>query len=182
MPNGFVMNAHRLDPYKNFKFRVLWPDKRDGTPVPVLGVSKVSALKRTTEVVNHRSGGENSTDHKSPGRTKYEGVTMERGITHDLEFENWANMVHPYAGDASMDLVNYKKELTLEVMNEKGHVALRYFLHDCWVSEFTAVPDLDANANAVAIESIKIELEGWERDPSTAEPIEAQPVTTSGTS
>ena len=97
---------------------------------------------------------------------------MERGITHDLEFERWANQVHPYAGDAAMDLQNYKQELTLEVMNEKGQVALRYFLHGCWVSEFTAMPDLDANANAIAIESIKIELEGWERDQGTTEPDE----------
>jgi phage tail-like protein len=180
MANGFVVNAHRFDPYKNFKFRILWPDRRDGTPVPVLGVSKVGALKRTTEVVEHRSGGENSTDHKSPGRTKYEGITLERGITHDLEFEKWANMVHPYAGDTAMDLVNYKKELMLEVMNEKGHVALRYFLHDCWVSDFTAMPDLDANANAVAIESIKIELEGWERDKDQPEPAESADVPVSG--
>ena len=166
MANGFVKNAHRYDPYKNFKFKVLWDGK------PVLGVSKVSSLKRTTEVVKHRSGGDNSTDHKSPGRTTYDAITLERGITHDLEFEKWANMVHPYAGDAGMDLKNYKKELTLEVENERGQVALRYFLHGCWVSEFTAVPDLDANANAVAIESIKIELEGWERDPDTKEPDE----------
>ncbi len=170
MANGFVVNAHRFDPYKNYKFRVIW----DGRPV--LGVSKVGALKRTTEVVKHRSGGENSTDHKSPGRTTYDSLTMERGITHDLEFEKWANLVHPFNGDTAMDLVNYKKELTLEVMNEKGHVAKRYFLHNCWVSEFTAVPDLDANANAVAIEHIKIELEGWERDPQTKEPDERSPV------
>jgi phage tail-like protein len=172
MANGFVKNAHRYDPYKNFKFKVIMDGK------PVLGVSKAGALKRTTEVVKHRSGGENSTDHKSPGRTTYEGITMERGITHDLEFEKWANLVHPYAGDAGMDLVNYKKDLTLEVMNEKGHVALRYFLYDCWVSEFTAVPDLDANANAVAIESIKIELEGWDRDIDTKEPDESADVPT----
>lgn len=178
MANGFPKNAHRIDPYKNFKFRVLWPPKRDANPVPVLGLSKVGTLKRTTEVVTHRSGGENSTDHKSPGRTSYEGVTMERGITHDLEFEKWANTVHPYSGDTAMDLVNFKKDLILEVMNEKGHVALRYFLYDCWVSEFTAVPDLDANANAVAIESIKIELEGWERDTETGEPNEASQVPT----
>ena len=163
---GFVVNAHRIDPYKNFKFRVLWDGK------PVLGVSKVSSLKRTTEVVKHRSGGDNSTDHKSPGRTSYEGVTMERGITHDHEFEKWANLVHNINGDPLMDLVGYKKELTLEVMNEKGQVALRYFLHRCWVSEFTAVPDLDANANATAIEHLKVELEGWERDPDTTEPSE----------
>jgi phage tail-like protein len=174
MANGFVVNAHRFDPYKNFKFRVIW----DGRPV--LGVSKVGALKRTTEVVKHRSGGENSTDHKSPGRTTYDALTMERGITHDPEFEKWANLVHPYSGDSAMDLANYKKELTLEVLNEKGHVAKRYFLHSCWISEFTAVPDLDANANAVAVESMKIELEGWERDPQTKEPDEKSPVPAAG--
>lgn len=167
MAGGFVVNAHRVDPYKNYKFKVIMDGK------PVLGVSKVSALKRTTEVVKHREGGENSTDHKSPGRTSYESVTMERGITHDREFEKWANMVHPYSGDPGMDLVNYKKDLILEVMNEKGQIAFRYFLFNCWVSEYTSIPDLDANANAVAIESLKIELEGWERDLSTTEPNEA---------
>jgi phage tail-like protein len=170
MADGFIVNAHRLDPYKNYKFRVIW----DGRTV--LGVSKVSALKRTTEVVKHRQGGENSTDHKSPGRTTYESVTMERGITHDPEFEKWANLVHPYAGDTAMDLVNYKKDLMLQVHNEKGHVVKLFNLFRCWVSEFTAVPDLDANANAVAIESIKIELEGWERDIQTKEPDEKSPV------
>ncbi len=167
MANGFVVNAKRFDPYKNFKFRILWDNKA------VLGVSKVGALKRTTEVVKHRSGGENSIDHKSPGRTSYDAITVERGLTHDPEFEAWANRVHTYAGDALMDLAEYKKELTLEHMNEKGQVAYRYFLHDCWVSEYTAMPELDANANAVAIEMMKIELEGWERDLSTVEPDES---------
>lgn len=168
MANGFVVNAHRFDPYKNYKFQIRWDNK------PVMGVSKVSALKRTTEVVKHRSGGENSIDHKSPGRSSYEGITLERGLTHDPEFELWANKVHTYAGDSLMALAEYKKELTLEVMNESGDVAFRYFLHACWVSELTAVPDLDANANAVAIESMKIELEGWERDLDTTEPNEAE--------
>lgn len=167
---GFVKNAHRIDPYKTYKFRIIW----DGRPV--LGVSKVGPLKRTTTVVPYHSGGENSVDHKSPGRTSYDGLTLERGITHDEEFEKWANLVHPYAGDVAMDLVAYKKELILEVMNEKGHVALRYFLHNCWVSEFTAVPALDASANAVAVEMIKIELEGWEHDRGTPEPDEAADV------
>ncbi len=145
---------------------MLWDNK------PVLGVSKVSALKRTTEVVKHRSGGENSYDHKSPGRSSYEAITLERGLTHDREFEAWASKVHTYAGDALKDLAGYKKELTLEVMNERGQVAFRYFLHACWVSDYTSIPDLDANANAVAIESLKIELEGWERDSDTTEPDE----------
>ncbi len=175
MPTGFEANAHRTDPYKNFKFRV---KNEDGKTV--LGVSKVGPLKRTTEVVRHRDGNQNSHDSPSPGRTTYDGVTMERGITHDLEFERWANMVHPYAGDPAMDLVNYKQELTLEVMNEKGHVALRYFLHGCWASEFTAVPDFDANANAIAIESLKLEIEGWERDAGTTEPDEGSAVPAAG--
>jgi phage tail-like protein len=170
MATGFVKNAHRVDPYKSYKFRVVW----DGRPV--LGVSKVGSLKRTTNVVTYREGGENSTNHKSPGQTEYDGLTLERGITHDTEFEKWANLVHPYAGDPAKDLVGYKKDLVLEVMNEKGHVALRYFLHGCWVSEFTAVPDLDASANAVAVETMKIELEGWERDLDTKEPDEAAAV------
>lgn len=167
MAEGFVVNAHRYDPYKNYKFRVVLDNK------PVMGVSKIGSLKRTTEVVKHRWGGNNSYDHKSPGRTSYEGITLERGITHDLEFEKWANTVHNPNGDALMDLAGYKKDLTMEVMNEKGQVALRYFMYDCWVSEFTAVPDLDANANAVAIESMKIEMEYWERDTATTEPDES---------
>jgi len=170
MAKGFVTNAHRIDPYKNFKFRVVLDGK------VVMGVSKVGALKRTTEVVKHRDGGDNSSDRKSPGRTTYDGISMERGITHDPKFEAWANLVHQYSGDPAMDLVNYKKDLTLEVLNERGHVAKRYFLYRCWVSEFTAMPDLDANANAIAIESIKIELEGWARDVETAEPDESSPV------
>lgn len=170
MAKGFVKNAKRVDPYKNFKFRILWDDK------PVMGVSKVGSLKRTTEVVKHRDGGDNSTDHKSPGRTTYDAITVERGLTHDPEFEAWANKVHPYSGDTAMDLAAYKKNLTLEMMNEKGHVVYRYFLYDCWVSEYTAVPELNANANAVAIESLKIELEGWDRDKDTKEPNESDDV------
>jgi phage tail-like protein len=170
MPKGFIVNTHRFDPYKNFKFRVIW----DGRTV--LGVSKVSSLKRTTEVVKHRDGGDNSTDRKSPGRTTYDAVTLERGITHDPEFEAWANKVHPFGGDAGMDLKGYKKDLTLEVLNERGQVAKRYFLHRCWPSEWQTVPDLDANANAISIEHIKLETEGWERDPDTTEPDETAAV------
>jgi phage tail-like protein len=167
MAKGFFKNAKRKDPYKSFKFLVRWDNDI------VMGVSKVSALKRTTEVVKHRDGGDNSTDHKSPGRTTYDAITMERGLTHDPKFIEWAEKVHAYAGDPAMDLADYKKELTLEMLNEQGQVAFRYFLHDCWVSDFTSLPELNANANAVAIESIKIELEGWERDPDAKEPDES---------
>jgi phage tail-like protein len=167
MPNGFAVNATRVDPYKNYKFQIMW----DGRVV--LGISKVGALKRTTEVVKHREGGENSTDHKSPGRTTYDAITLERGITHDLEFEAWANKVHPYSGDAAMDLKGFRKDVILVVNNERGQPVKKYKIFRCWVSEYNAVPDLDANANAIAIEHIKLENEGWERDEDTKEPNEA---------
>jgi len=168
MPNGFQVNANRIDPYKTYKFQLKWDGKT------VLGVMKASVLKRTTNVITHRSGGENSVDHKTPGRTTYDAVTLERGITWDLDFENWANKVHPYAGETAMDLANFRKECALEVLNEKGQVARRFLLHGCWVSEYQAVPALDSSANAIAIETIKLEMEGWERDVSAIEPNESQ--------
>ena len=170
MPNGFTKNANRYDPYKNFKFRIVFNNK------VVFGVSKVGALKRTTEVVKHRSGGQNSYDHKSWGRSTFDAIMLERGITHDTEFEQWATMVASWAGDASSNLADYKRELTLEFLNERGQVAIRYFLHGCWVSEYTALPELDANGNHIALETMKVELEGWERDTGTPEPDDADRV------
>jgi len=164
----FAVNTHRFDPYKNFKDRVMW-DARF-----VAGVSKVGALKRTTEVVEHREGGDPSTSRKSPGRTKYEAIMLERGVTHDLEFEAWANKVwHVGAGlGAEVSLKDFRKDVILEIYNEAGQLAIAYKIFRCWVSEFQALPDLDANANAVAIQHIKLENEGWERDTEVPEPSE----------
>ena len=164
----FTVNAGRFDPYKNFKFRVKWDGRY------VAGVSKVGALKRTTEVVKHRDGGDPSSSRKSPGRSEYEAVTLERGVTHDPEFERWANKVWRVgAGSgAEVSLADFRKDIIIEVLNEAGQVALFYRLYRCWVSEFQAMPDLDANANAVAIEHLKLENEGWERDTAVAEPSE----------
>lgn len=164
----FAVNTHRFDPYKNFKFRIKWDGRY------VAGVSKVGSLKRSTEVVEHREGGDPSTSRKSPGRTKYEAITLERGVTHDLEFEAWANKVwHAGAGlGAEASLKDFRKDVILEVYNETGQVALSYRIYRCWVSEFQALPDLDANANAIAIQTIKLENEGWERDPDVSEPAE----------
>src|SRR6478609_1404006 len=146
----FTVNAQRFDPYKNFKFRVKWDNRY------VAGVSKVSALKRTTEVVKHREGGDTSSSRKSPGRTDFDAVTLERGVTHDTEFEKWANKVWNHAGGpgAEVSLKDFRKDIIIEVYNEAGQVALSYKVYRCWVSEYRAVPDLDANANAVAIQSI----------------------------
>lgn len=164
----FSVNAERFDPYKNFKFRVKWDGRY------VAGVSKAGALKRSTELVEHREGGDPSTSRKSPGRSKFEAITLERGVTHDLEFEKWANKVWSYGSGlgAETSLKDFRKNITLEVYNEAGQLAIAYKIYRCWVSEFQALPDLDANANAVAIQSIKLENEGWERDYDVAEPSE----------
>ena len=166
----FTVNADRFDPYKNFKFRVLW----EGTTTPVAGISKVGALKRTTEVVKHREGNDPSSSRKMPGRTEYEAITLERGVTHDTEFEKWANKVWNYDSGlgAEVSLKDFRRNILIEVYNEAGQLALRYKVYRCWVSEFQAVSDLDANANAVAIQTIKLENEGWERDYEVPEPAE----------
>src|SRR5215831_11585327 len=164
----FTVNASRHDPYKNFKFRVKWDGKY------VAGVSKISALKRTTEVVEHREGGDPSTSRKSPGRTKFEPITLERGVTHDTEFEEWANKVWNFGPTlgAESSLKDFRKDIIIEMYNEAGQTAISYKVYRCWVSEWQALPDLDANANAVAIQSAKIENEGWQRDLDVTEPTE----------
>src|SRR5262249_14692893 len=137
-------------------------------------VSKVSALKRTTEVVEHREGGDPSTGRKSPGRNKFEAITLERGVTHDPEFEKWANKVWQGRGGLGAGgwLKGCREDISIEVYNEAGQLALAYKIYRCWVSEYQALPDLDANANAVAIQNIKLENEGWERDIAVPEPNE----------
>lgn len=163
----FSVNTHRFDPYKNFKFRVKWDGRY------VAGVSKVSPLKRTTELVNHREGGDPSTDRISPGRSKFDAITLERGVTHDPEFEAWANMVYNTDGDAAVSLKNFRKDILIELHNLQGQVVKAYKVYRCWVSEYQALPDLDSNANAVAIERIILQNEGWERDTSVTEPTES---------
>lgn len=164
----FSVNTQRLDPYKNFKFRLKWGGKY------VAGISKVGALKRTTEVVEHRDGGDLSTSRKSPGRQKFEAVMLERGLTQDLAFHDWAGLVWNYGAalGSQVSLANFRKDLYLEFYNEAGQLVIAYKLYRCWVSEYQALPDLDANANAIAIEHIKIENEGFERDTSVTEPQE----------
>ena len=164
----FTVNAQRVDPYKNFKFRVRWGGQY------VAGISKVSALKRSTDVVEHREGGDPSTNRKSPGRTKFEAITLERGVTHDTEFEKWANKVWNFGAGLGKEvsLMDFRKDLILEMYNEAGQVVLAYKIFRCWVSEFQALPDLDASANAIAIAHLKLENEGWERDVEVGEPSE----------
>lgn len=162
----FSVNTHRFDPYKNFKFRVKWDGRY------VAGVTKCSALKRTVEVVKHREGGDPSTARHMPAATSFESITLERGVTHDDEFEKWANLVYDVGGGGAVSLKQFRKDIIIELLNEDSQVVKAYKVYRCWVSEYQAMPELDANANAVAIEMMKLENEGWERDTSVVEPAE----------
>ncbi len=166
MGQKFSVNTHRIDPYKNFKFRVLINGQA------VAGLSKMGALKKTTESIDWREAGDSSVTRKLPGRTKFEAISLEAGLTHDTTFEEWANQVNSPQGDAATSLVHYRKDIAIEVLNLQGTPVLRFKVRRAWVSEFQAMPEMDANANAVAITSLKIEHEGFERDPSLTEPAE----------
>lgn len=137
-------------------------------------MSKISHLRRTTEVITHREGGDPSTIRKSPGQTFYDPIVLERGVTHDLEFEKWANKVWNFGAGlgSEVSLKDFRKDIIIEMYNEAGQLALAYIIYRCWVSEYVALPELDANGSAVAIQKIKLENEGWERDTSVTEPEE----------
>jgi phage tail-like protein len=162
----FTVNPERFDPYKNFKFRVKWDGRY------VAGVNKISGLKRITEVLMNREGSDPSTSRKSPGITEYEAITLERGITYDHVFEKWANLVWSHGAGIEVALKDFRKNIRIELYNEAGQLVYAYNVYRCWVSEYQALPDLDANCNAIAIEHIKIENEGWERDTAVTEPVE----------
>jgi phage tail-like protein len=164
----FTVNTHRFDPYKNFKFRVKWDGRY------VAAISKVTPLKRTTEPIAHRDGADPTSPRLSPGPSKFEPITLERGVTHDTEFEKWANKVWALGAGlgAEVSLKDFRKDIIIELYNEAGQVALAYKVFRCWVSEYQALPELDANGNGVAIQLLKIENEGWERDESVPEPTE----------
>jgi phage tail-like protein len=159
----FQVNAQRIDPYKNFKFTVVWDN------AIVAGVSKVSMLKRTTEVVNHRDGADISTERLSPGRSKFDPLTLERGITFAPEFQDWANLVYSPEGDGGVSLLRFRKDIIINLHNLQGTIVRSYQVLRCWVSEYVALPELDANANAVAFEHIILQNEGFKRDPEVVE-------------
>jgi phage tail-like protein len=162
----FTANPQRVDPYRNFKFRI----KIDNNYVA--GLSKCSALKKTTEMVEWYESGDPSTPHRLPGKTKYDAITLSGGVTHDTTFEDWANLVNNFLGDASMSLKKFRKDITIDVFNEEGQKAISYQVFRCWVSEYQALPELDAAGNAVMISTVKLENEGWQRDGSVKEPTE----------
>ena len=163
----FPVNKHRIDPYKNFKFRIVWDN------LTVAGLSKMSAVKRMTEVVEWREAGGPSIIRKMPGRTKCEPITLEAGLTHDRQFITWADQVNNPLGNGATSPLNYRKEVTIEVLNMQGTAAVAFKLRRAWVSEFQALPEMDANANAVAIQTLKLEYEGFSIDEAVAEPAES---------
>ena len=165
----FTVNAYRHDPYKNFKFKVKF-----ATGDYIAGISKVTGLKKTTEVVKHREGGDPSSSRKMPGRTEYDPIILERGVTHDLEFEKWVNKVWNFGAGLGSEssLKDFRKDIIIELYNEAGQKVIAYNVYRCWVSEYQPMSDLDANANAVSIQHIKLENEGWQRDVVVTEPSE----------
>jgi len=177
MGKPFTVNIDRFDPYKTYRFLVYFGK----STTPVAAVSKVTALKRSSDVIEYKEGGD-PIILKGLGRTKYEPITMERGVTHDPEFEAWANKVWDFGNAQAPDdqrqkevsLKDFRRNLTIDVFNEAGQKVISYKVYRAWVSEFTAQADLDANANAILIQSLKIEHEGWERDSSVKEPAEPQ--------
>ena len=164
----FTVNPHRFDPYKNFKFRIKWDGKY------VAGIARVSALTRVTDVIEYREGGDPSASRKSPGRTKYEPITLERGVTHDPEFEQWAGKVWNRTGGAGAEvsLHDFRKDITIELHNEAGQLVMAWHVYRCWPSVYQALSALDGDAAATAIESLTLVHEGWERDHSITEPVE----------
>ncbi len=164
----FSVNPQRFDPYKDFKFRVKWDNRY------VAGVSRVSELRRVTEVVTHREGGDPSSSRKSPGRTEYDAITLERGVTQDVEFEQWANQTWQLGAalGSEVSLQDFRKNVILDFYNEAGQLVIAYHIYRCWVSEYVALPGLDANHAAIAIQRITLQNEGWERDVSVVEPEE----------
>src|SRR6266436_4786312 len=168
MGKPFSVNTNRFDPYKNFRFLVYL----EQSATPVAAVSKVGGLKRSSDPIEYKEGG-NPIILKGLGRTKYDPITLERGVTHDKDFEDWANAAQVLdKGAPSQSLANLRKQVRIELLNEEGQPVHRYVIHRCWVSEYQALPDLDAGANAYAIEHIKLENEGWEHDLSLSEPTE----------
>jgi phage tail-like protein len=162
----FSINSERFDPYRNFKFKVKWDNQY------VAGLSKCSALKKTTESTDWREGGDPSSSRKLPGKTSYEAITLEAGVTHDATFEDWADQVNNFEGDADMSLAGFRKNITIEVFNLQGALVLSYNVYRCWVSEFQSLPELDAGGNAVMIRTITLQNEGWQRDKNVGEPKE----------
>ncbi len=161
----YTPSAARFDPYKNFKFRVKWDGRY------VAGISKVSPLIRRTEVIEHRSGGDPSTSHKSPGRTGFDAVTLERGVSNDTAFEDWANQTWSYGAGLGAEVSpNYRKDIIIELMNDAGQLVQAYHLYACWVSDYQALPELNANASGVALQALTLQCDGWERDKAVVPP------------
>jgi len=162
----FSVNPHRMDPYKNFKFRVKWDARY------INGISKISPLTRSTEPVRHRNGGDQSNPRLSPGTTNFSPIIMERGLSHDASFEEWANMVFDANGDSKVSLKSYKKTVVIELLNLAGEIVMAFNIYNCWISEYQPLPELDANGKCIAIEKIVLQHDGWERDIAITEPSE----------
>ncbi len=164
-----------MDPLLNFKFIVSWGPSTGGDLTVVAGVSKVGALSRTTESVEYREGGAPQGTRKIPGQTKYEDITLERGLILDVAFEQWANKIWYYENSGKLgeevSLKDFRKTVKIDLCNQAGQIMNSYYVFNCWPTKYQALPELDAQAGAtVALETMTLVNEGWVRDDSVKEP------------
>ena len=161
----FTVNPRRRDPYKATRFEVVWEGRR------IAGVIRVSGLRRVTRVVDYRDGDDPSVTRPAPGSTDYKPIILERAITHDTAFEEWANKVVS-AGTAGTSLADFRRDVSIALLNEAGQAVIAYKLYGCWPSEYQALPDLDAHGDEVAVEQLVLQFDAWERDQEVQEPVE----------
>lgn len=166
----FVQNAYRYDPYLSFRFAVFWEGRY------VAGMSQISALTRQTQVVDYREGGDSLVMRKQPGQVTFQPITLSRGVTHDKEFEQWANRVWFLSGEggSEVSLANFRRDIIIQLRNEAGQPVLAYNVYRCWPSSVTFLPELDSSANAVAIQTMELQHEGFERDLAVTEPVQPE--------
>ena len=150
--------ASKFDPYRKFKFRI----KIDGKVVAAL--TKCSALTVSVASTEFRSGEMDAFKQKLPGQVTFEPITLEQGVTDDKTFELWATAMANYMGNKGADSEktpdDFRKDLDIEIYNLNNERVKAYRVYNCWVSKYTAVPDLDAASSDVMIQTLELQNEG----------------------
>jgi phage tail-like protein len=164
--SSFRGNTHRLDPYKNFKLRVTW----DGSSVP--GVDRASPLGWQADVTEYRDGADPDTVHHLPGRIHYEAIALEREVTRDTAFEQWADQVRRLSPGAGQTGASYRKNIRVEVLDAAGRVVLAYDAYQCWPSGYRVLAGLDAAGRGRVTEELTLSCEGWQRDAGVVWPAQ----------
>jgi phage tail-like protein len=143
-----MATGKRVDPYRNFNFRV----EIDG--ITQAGFSECTGFELSTDPIEYREGGENTTVRKLPGLTKYANITLKWGLTDSKDLYNWYR-----------DVVNGKiqrKNGSIIVRDLDGSDKVRWNFTDGWPTKYNPA-DMNAKGNEVALETLEIAIEGIER-------------------